>query len=380
MFEKIDKTATVPGLVLRRANGTKRPAIIFLHGNGERGDGKASGGLETLLTIGIPEPLKEAVEARDYWLLAPQMASNWSNTDTTNMFVYATGNALDIDYTRILYIGLSSGGGAMLRWLSALLSNAQKITAAVIICPAYGGITLWKNITDAKVACWFHHNLLDDLVPVSNTDTAVTEINKYPAPVPAVKTVYPQAGHGAWLEATGLTPPKAPGGKGITNALVNIYDWFDMMTQGFPVLVPNTTALKAVAGPEQIVTAPFVKLDGTGSENYVKDKSNWKCKAVPDGVNKYAVNASAWITAEVTLPQGKYGVYDFELTVQDAAGNVDWDIVSITYASVSEPPPPAPIPKSMKNVFFDTASNAVTIQFSDNSRILVESDGTVTNL
>lgn len=377
MFEKIVRSTDNPyGFVLYRG-GEGRPGIIWLHGKGGRGDGSDTALQGNLDNGNIPQVLQQGVQDYKMWLFAPQMSTDWTNAETMAMFAYIAQNNLPVELLQMNYAGFSMGGGGILRFLNASLANARKFACAIIIAPT--GVTPNKYIAEAKVACWFHHNIGDDQCPVSNTNNAVTAINSFNPPIAAVKTIYNVNAHGGEQQAMGLTPPSAPGGQGLTKAQVTAYQWFGMNRQGSPVAVPQITGLVANAGPDKTVKDPKVHLDGTGSANYVTEKSSWqivKDEHVPPGVNRWEVikSGGGWIEADALLTAP--GNYIFTLTVRDSAGNAQSDTVTITYAPNGSTEPPPTVTKEMKAVTIDMVNKSVAIGFNDNSKITIHNDGT----
>lgn len=374
MTEKIIRSPTNPfGFVLRRG-GEGRPGIIWLHGNGGMGDG-SDGNLQNILTDGnIPEELLQAVEQKDLWLFAPQASNGWSGAEINTMFAYIATNNLTVDLTKMNGGGFSSGAGELIRWLSKSLENAKKIACAVIVAPT--GVTPSKFIADAKVACWFHVNSGDTTCPPVNTNNAVNAINNFNPPVKAIKTEYNANDHGGQKEAFGLTRPSAPGGKGVTAPEITVYEWFEMNKQGSPVAVPQITGLVANAGQDRTVTKAQIELDGTGSSNYIKEKSGWELVGFPDGVNKWGVITAGggWITAQATLP--KAGNYTFRLKVTDSTGQTKTDDIIVAYSPDGTPPPPPPAVKEMSTITIDMTDKSVTVGFNDNSKVTIKKDGT----
>lgn len=377
MFEIIERSATNPfGFVMHRG-GDGRPGIIWLHGKGGQGDGKKDALQRNLTDGNIPQVLQQGVQNGKFWLFAPQMSGGWTQTEISAMFAYIGANNLSVNLAQMNLAGFSWGAEEIIRWMGKSLENAKKIACAIIIAPSGGTPT--KYIADAKVACWFHHNTGDDVCPYSNTNSAVATLNKteFAAAIKAVKTIYNAPGHGAEIQACGLTPPSAPGGQGLTASKVTIYEWFDMNKQGTPVPVPQITELVAVAGPDRTVKDPNIELDGRASLNYVQKDFGWEVlDPVPEGVNKWGVITSGggWITAKATLP--KPGAYTFQLKVSDGAGNTKTDTVTITYSPDGTPPPPPPPVREMTSVSHDMVNKTVHIGFSDNSKIIINKDGT----
>ncbi len=383
MFEIIERSATNPfGFVLNRGDDG-RPGIIWLHGQGGAGDG-SKGALERNLNDGnIPMVLQQGVQSGKFWLFAPQMSGDWTQAEVSAMFAYIAANGVAVNPAQMNLAGFSLGGREVIRWMMKSLENAKKIACAVSIAPASitipaTGTTGFKNIADAKVACWFHVNSGDTTCPPSNVNSIVAAINNLNPIVKAVKTIYNAPGHGAEIQACGLTPPSAPGGEGLTASKVTMYQWIEMNKQGTPVAVPEITGLVAYAGEDRSVTSPQIKLDGTGSKNYVQQGWGWELIEFPDGVNKWTVitGGGGWITADATLP--KPGKYTFRLTVQDAAGTKATDTIAITYSTDTLPPPPPPPPpvRQINRVSVDWENLKVEIGFNDSSKITINKDGT----
>jgi len=104
-----------------RKTGERHPLIIFLHGIGERGDGKKD--LSKAVSAGLPKFIRQGHKMRfqvngkweSFVVLVPQLDSKygyWRNFYTEEMIKYAKAN-LNIDPNRIFLTGMSLGGGGV---------------------------------------------------------------------------------------------------------------------------------------------------------------------------------------------------------------------------------------------------------------------------
>lgn len=327
------------------------PLAVFLHGAGGCGDGSnvalsnlAYGALKdgSNPELGRWDPelikyLQSECNAYGIVLIAPQAASIWNVSDVDHAYNWATAN-LSIDKKRTMITGLSLGGGGTLRYITSSLAAAQKFACAVPICPVAWGTT-WKNIVDAKLPTWFFHNEYDNIVGVSSTNNAVNAINSLSPYIPAVKTIYYENGHGSWNSAYGHAAPTTTNGYGLTNAAVNIYDWFLSQTidspRAVPVIpfIPTPIGLIAQAGRDTTISTDTYTVDGRKSSGY--QTADWRCTSVPAGVNIYGVNGCGWIHCNVRLP--KVGSYTFRLSVKDATGAIATDQIVINYSTTTPP-------------------------------------------
>lgn len=202
------------------ATTTKYPLLIFLHGQGELGNGTTD--LSKVLNNGTPSILKKKafppnfeIKGKNYSfiVLMPQF-TKWPSADDVQAMIDYAVQTYSIDKTRIYVAGLSMGGGVT--WMHAS-KYAPKVAAIVTMAGAAKlSDANAKEIVTSKLPVWSFHNQDDKTVDVSYTINNIAKLNSY-SPVIAPKVTYwPTGGHDSW------TKPSDPAYK--ENG-INIYEW-----------------------------------------------------------------------------------------------------------------------------------------------------------
>lgn len=164
------------------------PAILFLHGIGERGDGN----LETLFTTGLPRYLS-GQEDFPFVVICPQcpLTTKWfREAQGLSALVDAVLKEYRIDEDRFYLTGLSMGGYGT--WMLAA-SYPEKFAAAAPICG--GGLGSYGDYLK-ELPIWAFHGDADPLVPVEESIKMVNKINELGGH--AKLTVYPGVEHDSW--------------------------------------------------------------------------------------------------------------------------------------------------------------------------------------
>jgi predicted peptidase len=164
-----------------------RPAVLFLHGAGERGEQ-----IDHVAAHGLPHEIENGKNV-PFVAISPQCPRD----KTWDHLTGALGELLDdlivrykLDERRICLTGMSMGGfGA---WKLAA-TNPYRFAALLPICG--GGDPAWAPRLKS-LPTWAFHGANDDIVPVSKTQTMVDALQAVGAPVKL--TIYPDAGHDSW--------------------------------------------------------------------------------------------------------------------------------------------------------------------------------------
>ena len=183
----------------------KWPAIIFLHGAGERGDN-----LDFIKGYGIPKVVEERPDF-PFITISPQCPVNTTWFDHIHALDALLVHAITrhpIDLSRIYLTGLSMGGYGVWYW-SVLYP--ERFAALAPVCGGGSGMHGFPERVCAlkEVPVWAFHGALDDVVPVSETMVLVDRLKNCGGNVRV--TLYPDAGHDSW------TP---------TYTNQELYDWF----------------------------------------------------------------------------------------------------------------------------------------------------------
>jgi len=186
------------------------PAIIFIHGGGQTGNGNQD--LHFVLNDGIPELLEEKlfppnfnVNGRNYSfvILAPQFAGLPGTADVNSFISYAKNN-YRIDSSRLYLSGLSMGG---IVTCDVAAENPALFAAIVPI----SGVS-WDNVNDkckslaaGRLPIWLFHNDGDQLINIDGPKGFISLINSFHPVIPPKFTIFPMfglSGHDAWTKAT----------------------------------------------------------------------------------------------------------------------------------------------------------------------------------
>ena len=178
------------GYVLHRPANLKekKPLIVFISGDGEKGT--------DLEKVKIHGPLKYLkTHELDAYVLAPQCKENenW-NIESINELILKIQKENKIDANRIYVTGLSSGGWAA--WNLAL-SYPDKFAAIVPISGFVDLIELESACKIANIPTRIFHGLLDDVVKVDYAISIYKELKKCNAPDVQL-TIFDDAGHDSW--------------------------------------------------------------------------------------------------------------------------------------------------------------------------------------
>lgn len=179
------------------------PALIFLHGSGERGDGSESD-LQKLLSNG---PLKKYTSNTQFIILAPQTNSwSWRTKKTVdgvqvtindaNEFVEWALSHYPIDTKKVYITGLSMGGEGT--WFA--MADAPELYAAGAPVCGRASNTEGGKVAAAGVKVWAFHGSADTSIRFSAHWNA---INGYQSKnLSGIQwTVYPGVGHNCWDKA-----------------------------------------------------------------------------------------------------------------------------------------------------------------------------------
>jgi len=178
------------GYVLHKPANTKekKPLIVFISGDGEKGT--------DIEKVKINGPLKYLKNHQlDAYVLAPQCKEdeNW-DIESINELILKVQRENKIDAARIYVTGLSSGGWAA--WNLAL-SYPDKFAAIVPISGFVDLIELESACKIASIPTRIFHGLVDDVVKVDYAITIYKELKKCNAKDVQL-TIFDDAGHDSW--------------------------------------------------------------------------------------------------------------------------------------------------------------------------------------
>ncbi|HEY9487687.1 MAG TPA: alpha/beta fold hydrolase [Chryseosolibacter sp.] len=203
----------------------KYPAIIFVHGGGQYGDGDSQ--LHQVLNEAIPELLQQKrfppsfrVHGNNYSfiILAPQFSRHPTDEQVISLVNYAK-ETYDIDTSRIFLVGFSEGGRIACDVAASYPRQFAALVAMAGVSTLDDAESKCKSIADNSLPVWLLHNDEDQLMDVNLTRHFVSLINNYnPAIAPKYTEFFPYGlwNHDAWTKAT--DPAFKEDG-------VNIYEW-----------------------------------------------------------------------------------------------------------------------------------------------------------
>lgn len=268
------------------------PLLIAIHGVGERGNG--DGDLARLIQPGKgiasllynnPSAFPDhfTVNGQDYKfiIICPQFVDNPSWPDETDLDAVITYmmSHYKVNANRVYLTGLSMGGGLVYRFVSASVTNASKIAAAVPVCPAIQqpgppysfkpDSTASRNITAANLPLWVTHNSGDATVPRSITDSIVHFVNAAPAPTPQAQktifTVYSDP-HDAWTQTydPAYVDP-------VLN--MNMYQWMLQYQRTIVTLPVKLEQYRAYASAPSEVTVAWTTSSEWNNDHFTLERS-----------------------------------------------------------------------------------------------------------
>lgn len=205
-----------------KQNTARHPLLVFLHGLGQRGNGRED--LKYLLYDGIgkvladtrmPEYFTVNREKFSLVIVSPQYQQQPDIDDVMNL-VEEIANKYRIRSNRIYLSGLSLGAR-----ITTLVAAAHPNRFAAIV-PIAGVATnegmkeRCEKIADANLPVWELHNADDPMANVEDARAFIDYLTSFSPPIPPRFTVFDRYGHDAWT--TALDTAYREGG-------MNIYEW-----------------------------------------------------------------------------------------------------------------------------------------------------------
>lgn len=173
------------------ASETRYPLILFLHGSGERGSD-----LNLVRKIGLTKKLEKGADF-PFIVLAPQCpaGSTWVfELDALNVLLNQIVWFYKVDPKRLYLTGLSLGGNGT--WYMAA-RYAERFAAIAPVCGRGIGRSVMPPLQHTPI--WAFHGALDDVVPVTESEQMVKDLQEIGADVRL--TIYPDANHDSWTRA-----------------------------------------------------------------------------------------------------------------------------------------------------------------------------------
>ncbi len=186
-----------------KADDTKFPVLIFLHGVGERG--ASINDLNIVKTHG-PAKLVEKDPNFPFIVVSPQcpITSWWADDmDPLNALLdHILATIPNADPDRVYLTGLSMGGAGTFSWA---MRNPERFAAAAPVCGCgeyrhYYGLNHEKMTALRNLPFWFFHGESDTVIPPERSKDPADGLKS--VGVREVKrTTYPGVGHNSWEQA-----------------------------------------------------------------------------------------------------------------------------------------------------------------------------------
>ncbi len=185
------------------------PAIIFLHGSGERGNGTTQ--LERVDNQGIPLKILQGWKAQaggeKFIVLSPQQSATlgWRGSpndkipnDALEFALWALNHSgLRIDPSRLYLTGLSMGTPWHLAGFEGNIDGKpyKNIFAAIAPVSAEGDYHDGRRVGERGIPVWGFHGSADKAAPLSGAQRPINGMSSVGANPKPILTVYPGLGH-----------------------------------------------------------------------------------------------------------------------------------------------------------------------------------------
>lgn len=330
------------------SNGTIDNLVNLVEGFDNNNDGIREGKF-------ITDDIKKAVD--DYGIIVAVVTyerETFFEPSRIN-WVYDQVKAAYSIYDKMMLSGFSYGGGAVYKYISSSLSNANRVAYAL---PIAGTNHLMDKTIPGKANLPVHGFSNDDDTKVDETNTTkqIAAINESNPVTKALYTFFRRRDHSGDKDVWSYTPPKAPGGQGFIDSAENIFQVFaDIVLTGKPRQMKSGVVIEPIPNPVptptpvilkaefnitdgQIVTLPVLDLDASASTGVKHGEYNayvWDIRVIESsGPKSYSVTAESVYDGDpknklINIVNGRYSI---TLTVRDASGNKASKTVEIVAA------------------------------------------------
>lgn len=349
---------------------TKYPAIIFLHGSGERGTGSASD-LAKVKRQGPPKHIANGHKMgftvngkTEYFIVLSPQTNEWNWKYDVVPFVEWALQNYKIDPERVYVTGLSMGGEGT--WFTAGLDdNSPNLFAAIAVMAGRGSLALGSTVASRHLNVWAFHGDADTslgigggLLPI----TGMLNVGANPAPI---WTVYAGVGHsGCWDRAYRTDH---------TYHNPNVYEWFLSKRRPggtAPAPPPSSTAPVANAGADKTITQPSSTSSFTASATDADgtiSSYTWSKISGPAATLSNTTSKTLSVSNATSA-----GTYTFRVTVKDNSNLTDTDEVVLTVSGTSSGTGSAPTVSAGVDKTINLPSSSASFYASAN-----DSDGSI---
>jgi gliding motility-associated-like protein len=342
----------------------KYPCIIFLHGHGERGNGKDQ--ITRVLAQGIPKFIKNGAKMcftvngvnECFIVLSPQQTENrngWTN-DANPFIRWAISYYTKIDPNRVYITGLSMGGDGT--WGSSYEDGNNPNMFAAMVPVSCKGDYKGAMITAARgIPVWAFHGDKDTSVPLKDGQRPINGMNDAKANPAPIMTIIEGGTHSGSTWDKVYSPTN-------TYYSPNIYEWF--LSHSLAPATPKPPVVNAGSTIEIQAPVSTAKLNGTVSDpDSPTPAVVWTQVSGPNNATIATPTAISTNLSNLIV-----GTYTFRITATD---NTNLTASAQVTVKVNPAPPPVPpVANAGVNHSITLPTNSVTINGSG-----TDSDGTI---
>jgi hypothetical protein len=298
------------------------PAIIFLHGSGERGMGTATD-LQKLVANGPPKMIKNGHDMcftvggvnECFIVLSPQ-TNQWDFVGVGAPFARWAKTHYKIDPNRLYVTGLSMGGRGS--WTAGYEMTAGETLFSAMVPVAANGSSAYGTAAEANnIRVWSIHGDQDTAIPLSDGKIPVDAMVKLKADPAPIFTIDPGSDHNKTYERAYRTDHS------VYNP--NLYEWFLSLNR-LTVNNPPT-----ISGSDQVVTWPvnYTTLTATASDPDAGDVITSYYWYKKNGGALTLVDFKDFTTANLKLSNLQPGTHAFILLAVNDKGQHAYDDVTL---------------------------------------------------
>jgi poly(3-hydroxybutyrate) depolymerase len=361
------------------SNPTKKyPVIVFLHGQGEMGNGTSD--LWKAARQGPPfeaeRNKKLCIDGECFIVLTPQLVTgSWSAAVQAPFWDYILNQrGLRIDMDRIYLTGLSLGGNGAWNWVSSTYPDSEKV-AAVAVMAGWGSTSQAYRVNQKGISTSGFHGTSDPVISYNSGKAMSDAVKNSSNPYNAEHRWHAFSGgaHNIWWNVYRMDE---------LHVSPNVYRWMASKrrqngSSSTPVSEPNQ-APTVNAGSDITVGIASGNASITASAN---DSDGSIVSYSWTKISGPAV--SMWNTGAATMNLSNFaasgGTYEFQVTVRDNDGATATDRVRVTkqVALATAPPPPsstnvAPTVSAGADITVPVSSGSASIQANAS-----DSDGSI---
>jgi hypothetical protein len=298
------------------------PAIIFLHGSGERGMGTPTD-LQKLVGNGPPKMIKNGHDMcftvggvnECFIVLSPQ-TNQWDFVGVGAPFARWAKTHYKIDPNRLYVTGLSMGGRGS--WTAGYEMIAGETLFSAMVPVAANGSSAYGTAAEANnIRVWAIHGDQDTAIPLSDGKIPVDAMVKLKADPAPIFTIDPGSDHNKTYERAYRTDHS------VYNP--NLYEWFLLLNR------PTVNNPPTVSGSDQIIAWPvnYTTLTATASDPDAGDVITSYYWYKKNGGTLTLMDFKDFTTANLKLSNLQPGTHAFILLAVNDKGQHAYDDVTL---------------------------------------------------